>query len=141
MYKCGHLLSIAQWDSSTGAYRVHLCILPKIFPNASLKLLIVQVTVVKPTPQSACWTPRSKHSSTVQRKEDLCSSCLILCDSMDPNPPGFSVHGIFQARALKWVAISFSRGSSIPRDQTCVSCISCIGRETLYHCATCFASI
>ena len=38
--------------------------------------------------------------------------------------PGFSVHGIFQARVLEWAAISFSRGSSWPRDQTQVSCIA-----------------
>ena len=38
------------------------------------------------------------------------------CDSMDCSPPGFSVHGILQARILKWVAISSSRGSSRPRD-------------------------
>ena len=36
-------------------------------------------------------------------------SCLILCDPMDCSPPGSSVHGILQARILKWVAISFSR--------------------------------
>ena len=40
---------------------------------------------------------------------------------MDCSPPGFSVHGIFQARVLEWVAISFSRGSSQPRDRTRVS--------------------
>ena len=37
---------------------------------------------------------------------------------MDYNPPGSSVHGILQARILEWVAISFSRGSPQPRDQT-----------------------
>ena len=47
---------------------------------------------------------------------------LTLCDPMDGSLPGFSVHGISQARILKWVAISFSRGSSQPRDQTQVSC-------------------
>ena len=41
---------------------------------------------------------------------------------MDCSPPGSSVHEIFQARILEWVAISFSRGSSQPRDQTQVSC-------------------
>ena len=41
-----------------------------------------------------------------------------LCDPMDLSPPGSSVHGIFQARILEWVAISFSRGSSQPRDRT-----------------------
>ena len=39
-----------------------------------------------------------------------------LCNHMDCSPPDFSVHGILQARILEWVAISFSRGSSLPRD-------------------------
>ena len=43
---------------------------------------------------------------------------------MDHSPPGFSVHGILQARILEWVAVSFSRGSSLPRDQTWVSCVA-----------------
>ena len=42
-------------------------------------------------------------------------SCPALCDPMDCSLPGSSVHGIFQARILEWVAISFSRGSSRPR--------------------------
>ena len=45
------------------------------------------------------------------------------CDTLNCSPPGFSVHGISQARVLGWVAISFSRGSSQPRDRTQVSCI------------------
>ena len=49
--------------------------------------------------------------------------CLILCDSMDSNLPGSSVHGIFQAKLLEWVAIFFPRGSFWSRDQTCISCI------------------
>ena len=52
-------------------------------------------------------------------------SCLTLCDPMDCSPPSFSVHGIFQARILEWVAISSSRGFSRLRDGTGVSCISC----------------
>ena len=44
------------------------------------------------------------------------SHVLLFCNPMDCSPPGSSVHGIFQARILKWVAISFSRGSSQPRD-------------------------
>ena len=51
-------------------------------------------------------------------------SCPTLCDPMDCGPPGSSVHGILQARILKWVAISFSRRSSWPRNQTRVSCIA-----------------
>ena len=51
-------------------------------------------------------------------------SCLTVCDPMDGSLPGSSVHGVFQARTLDWVAIPFSRGSSPPRDQTLVSCIA-----------------
>ena len=64
------------------------------------------------------------------------SNRLMLGDTTDYSPPGSSVHRILQARVLEWVAISSSRGSSRPRDQTCVSCISCTGRQILYHCAT-----
>ena len=46
----------------------------------------------------------------------VAQSCLTLCDPMDYSLPGSSVHGILQARILQWVAISFSRGSSQPRD-------------------------
>ena len=68
------------------------------------------------------------------------SSCSFLfethCDPMNCSPPGSSVHGIFQARIVGWVAISYSKGSSQPRDQTNVSCISCTGRQILQHSAT-----
>ena len=57
-------------------------------------------------------------------------SCPTLCDPMDYRPPGSSVYGIFPAKLLEWVAISSSSRYSWPRDQTC---ISCIGRQTLYH--------
>ena len=59
--------------------------------------------------------------------------CVRLCHPMDCSPPGSSVHGSLQAGILERVAISFSRGSSQTRDQTHVSCVSCIGRQTLYH--------
>ena len=51
-------------------------------------------------------------------------SCLTRWNPMNYSPPGSTVHGVFQARILKWVAISFSRGSFRPRDWTCVFCIS-----------------
>ena len=48
-----------------------------------------------------------------------------MSDSLQPSSlPGFSVHGILQARILEWVATSFSGGSSQPRDQTQVSCMT-----------------
>ena len=55
--------------------------------------------------------------------------CLTLCNPMDCSPPGSSAYGISQARIQQWVAISFSRRSSQPRDQTRDSCI---GRQILY---------
>ena len=61
--------------------------------------------------ESFQWTPRT----------DL-QSCPTLCDPMDCSPPGSSVHGFFQTGILEWVAISFSKGSSRPRDRTWVSC-------------------
>ena len=54
----------------------------------------------------------------------LAQLCLPLHNPTDCSPSGFSVHGILQARILEWVAISFSRGSSWPRDWTLVSCIA-----------------
>ena len=58
-------------------------------------------------------------------------SCPILCHPMDCSPPDSSVHGILQARILEWIAVPFSRGSSPPRGGTCVSYVSCIGRQVL----------
>ena len=58
------------------------------------------------------------------QRSEVAQSCLTLCDPMDCSLAGSSVHGIFQARVLEWIAISFSRGSSQPRDQTQVSCIA-----------------
>ena len=63
-------------------------------------------------------------------------SCPTLCNPMDCGPPGSSVHGILQARIMEWVAMPSSRGSSWHRNRTCFSCVSCIGRQILSHCAT-----
>ena len=52
---------------------------------------------------------------------EVTQPCPILCDPVDCNLLDFSIHGILQARILEWIAISFSRGSSRPRDQTRVS--------------------
>ena len=75
--------------------------------------------------QASC-TVLLQHES----ESEVAQSCPTLCDTMDCSPPGSSlrpgssIHGIFQARVLEWVAISFSRGSSWPRDQTLVSRIA-----------------
>ena len=60
-------------------------------------------------------------------------SCLILCDSKDHSLPGSPVHGFLQARILKWVAVSSSRGSFQLRDWISISYVSWIGRRALYH--------
>ena len=60
-------------------------------------------------------------------------SCTTLCDSMNHNLPGSSVHEILQARMLEWVVMPSSRGSSQPRDGTHVSYVSCICQRVLYH--------
>ena len=56
-------------------------------------------------------------------------SCLTLCDPTDYSPPGFSVHGILQARILEWIAISFSRGTS--QQESNPGFLH--GRQILYH--------
>ena len=56
-----------------------------------------------------------------ESESEVAQSCTTLCDPMDSSLPGSSVHGIFQAVVLEWIAISFSRGSSQTRDWTLVS--------------------
>ena len=55
---------------------------------------------------------------------DWATELIWTCNPMDCNPPGSSNNGILQARILEWVSISFSRGSSWPRNRTQVSCIA-----------------
>ena len=67
-------------------------------------------------------THRTKDWANTKKVEsEVSQSCPTLCDPMDCSLPGSSVHGIFQAIVLEWIAISFSRGSSRPRDRTQVS--------------------
>ena len=76
----------------------------------------------------------------VKKWSEVAQSCPTLCNPMDCSLQGCSVHGIFQARVLEWVVISFSRGSSWPRDRTQVShiagrqCIVWATREANFHC-------
>ena len=67
-------------------------------------------------------------SSGLLMRAKLLQSCSTLCD-----PPGSSARGILQARILEWVAISYSSGSSQPRDRTHTSHVSCTGGWILYH--------
>ena len=70
---------------------------------------------------------KSEEPRTSESESEVAQSCPTLCHPVDCSQPGSSVHGIFQARILEWVAISFSRRSSWPRDWTWVSCI--VGRH------------
>ena len=77
---------------------------------------------------------KSKYVAYVGKSELFCSKVTsfplkpchvqLFCEPMDCSPPSSSVHEISQARILEWVDISFSRGSSWPRDRNCVSCIA-----------------
>ena len=80
-----------------------------------------QLTESRPT--SSQW---SMYAKSLQSRPTL-------CNPMDCSLPGSSAHGILQARVLEWVAMPSSRGSSLPRDQTQVSWVPCIGRKVLYH--------
>ena len=76
--------------------------------------------------QAALRGPPSRLTCIRLYQEPCAQSCLTLCHPMDCSLSGSSVHGIFQARVLEWGAISRSGASSQPREQTRISCISCI---------------
>ena len=56
--------------------------------------------------------PAARYIPTTESESEVIQSCLTLCNPMDCSLSGSSIHGIFQARVLEWIAISFSRGSS-----------------------------
>ena len=87
-----------------------------IWPNAFCGNKLVSQCMSWPTKPLSL-----KKKSTVYRCCLITVLCLTLCDPMDCSPPGSSVHGMSQARILEWVAISSSRGSSQPMDQTRIS--------------------
>ena len=85
------------------------------------------------------WKGQSKKVSLQMAWYCMCmrakslQSCPTLCNPLDYSPPGSPVQGIVQARILEWVAMPSSKGSSWSRDWTCVSYISCVGRQILCH--------
>ena len=81
-------------------------------------------TLIPPSPISTQDWFTEPTSHTLYKWSEITQSCLTLCDPVDCSPPGSSVHGILQARILEWVATSFFRGSSRPRDWTQVSHIA-----------------
>ena len=97
-----HWASVSQTDPSVSYLRVPLC--------CSLCL--------------QCCVPSCSHYSLSYFEVLVAQACPTLCNPMDCSPPNSFVLGILQARILEWVAISFSRGSSPPGDQTQVSHIA-----------------
>ena len=104
--------------SEVGAYFLSLSnnILWLIFSVLTGRLPLIH-------PQSLSSTPyiHIRRESRGSLCTKLHQSCLTLCDLKDYTLPGSSAHGVLQARILEWVAISFSRGSSPPRDRTHIS--------------------
>ena len=82
--------------------------------------------------------PWGRKESDVTEQLNLCMQaeslqCPTFCDPMECSPPDSSVHRSFHTRILEWVPRPSSKGSSQPRDGTCISYVSCIGRQVLYH--------
>ena len=107
------------WKKIQKVYQKHTWICHKvvtIYIQYNIYTLLTTAYVVFTLYQVLCWA--------------VCalSSVRLFWDLEDGGTPGFFVHGISQARILEVVAISYSRGSSQPRDQTQASCVSCISR-------------
>ena len=118
---------LCPWDSPGKNTGVHChALLQGIFPTQGLNLHLLCLlhwqaglftTSTRTGKRKICWPQKATNVS----EREVAQSCLTLCDPMDCSLPGSSVHGIFQAIVLEWIAISFSKGSSQPRDQTQVS--------------------
>ena len=109
--------------------------LPCIPPEHLLNTGIEPWSLMSPALAGGFFTTGATWKAHIISRRYLCMCaqlCLTLFDPMDCSPLGSSVHGILQARKLKWVAISSYRGSSWLRDQTHISCISYIGKWILY---------
>ena len=113
----------------------NMCLpLPPHFPVPSPSSSLLGNLVIKhgyadhglPEMLALMWKGQLSRVAALCAMWQIAQSCLILCNPVDCNPPGSSVHRILQATILVWVAISLSRGSSQPRDRTWVSCSSCI---------------
>ena len=69
--------------------------------------------------ETCWWDCKMVHIWNIENStSEVTQSCPTLCDPIDCSLSGSSIHGIFQARMLEWIAISFSRGSSQPKNRT-----------------------
>ena len=90
--------------------------------NIRLFIVNVEVNFSKSSNQHRLVLNQNQSDSTCSYCCSVTNSCPTLCDPMDCSLPYSFVRGVFQARILEWIAISFSRGSCWPRNQTWVSC-------------------
>ena len=109
--------NICTWSWKEASFSPHLSQPVFLFPLAVVSI-----------PHQVYWCPVCVCS--------VAQLCPSVCDRRNHNLPGSSVHGFLQARILEWIAMPSSRGFFWSRDRTHVSCISCIGRQILYHWAT-----
>ena len=100
-------------DSAQNTYCLTICTILNTWSTTVVRSLLSSLDLDK----------NSTHEMKVKVKSEseAAHSCPTLCNPMDCSLPGSSVHGIFQAIVLEWIAISFSRGSSQPGDWTWVS--------------------
>ena len=140
----GHLLGVLVLKVLVGLHRtVQLQLLQRCWLGYRLGLLWYWIVCLGNEQRSFCclWgCTKARHFGLFADSEGystfskwflpvcMCAKSLHSClyNPMDCSPPGSSVQGILQARILEWVAISFLRGSSWPRDQTHIFCISCL---------------
>ena len=125
-----HLSSISVFS---GAFHIETCTtfhIPQFTATSWLKQQdSFKCSFWRQEPQTA----QSKTMFTLFFFFYVAQACSTLCDPLDCGLPGSSIHGIFQTRIPQWLAISFSGGSSWPRDRTCISCVSWIaGRFFIY---------
>ena len=95
----------------------------EILPFAATWLDMESIMLIEISQRNTVWFQSYVESKKQKegKESEVAQSCSTLCDPMDCSLPGSTIHGIFQVRVLEWGAISFSRGSSRPRDQTWVS--------------------
>ena len=104
-----------------------------------LNLRINFSTILRKYQKKTKWNSSYLERGKTLKKEsesEVAQSCPTLCDPMDCSLPGSSVRGILQARVLEWVAVSFSRRSSQPRDRSRVSHIAAAAAKSLQSCPT-----
>ena len=111
---------LLQWSITTIQHLTLWLIRQLIFPNPNC--MFFNLFTFSELQHLQCAAASGPHFT--RKHSEVAQLCPTLCNPLDCSLPGTSVHGIFQARVLEWIAISFSRGSSRPRNRTRVSSIA-----------------